>query len=416
MSARAWVGHAALAALAVLAVLIAAAGPEAVPAAGRGSDPGWVRGIFGDGLGTDGEALIWLERAALVAYAAVLVCARAISARVIGGAIAALVALFTLAPPLLSLDVFSYASYARLDVLHGHNPYEVAPSAVPGDEALAYVEDWRHSVSVYGPLFTLITWPLAHLGLAGAVWSLKALAGVAVVATASVTALLAALRGVDPRFAASLVALNPLVLVHVVGGAHNDAVMAALMAFSIAAVLLAREAIGGAGLVAATAIKAPTLLAVPFAALGSERPRRLVAGLVAGTVALVAVGLLAFGGAIDEAAKVIGQNQGLTSRASVPGTVSRELGLDLDAVKGVCLAALAVVLAALLLWTARGGDWIRAVGWAFLSLLLATSYLTPWYAIWALPAAAIARDRALAVGTVIVSAYLLRFQVAGLGG
>ena len=65
---RSWAGLAALAILGALSVAVAAAGPEIVPAAGRGpdgSDPGWLLGLFGEGTGIDGESVIWLERAML---------------------------------------------------------------------------------------------------------------------------------------------------------------------------------------------------------------------------------------------------------------------------------------------------------------------------------------------------------------
>ena len=395
---------------------MAAAGPEVVPASGRGGDPGWLDGVYGGGLGIDGGAYIQLERAALLAYALLLLCARALPGRLIAGAILAGIAAFVAAPPLLSLDVFSYVSYARLDALHGLNPYESPPSAVPGDEALAFVEDWREAVSVYGPLFTIATEPLGQLSLAAAVWSLKLVAGLSVLAIAWVVARLAALRGIDPGFAAALVALNPLVLVHVVGGAHNDGLMVALMIGSVAAVLAGRQLWGGIGQVAAVAVKASALLVAPFALAGADRRPRLAAGITLGAALIVGLGLLAYGSSADEAAKVVGQNQGLTSRASLPGTVSRELGLDPDAVRVASLTLFAAVLSGLLAWTVRGADWVRAAGWGMLGLLLATSYLTPWYVLWALPFAAIARDRALAVGVVAVSAFLLRYQVPGLGG
>jgi len=416
VSVRAWAGACALAALALLSVPLAAAGPEVVPAAGRGGDPDWVLGPFGDGLGIDGDAYIHLERVALALYAALLLFVRALPARLVWTAVAVLVGLFAAAPPLLSLDVFSYVSYARLEALYGLNPYEHAPAAVPGDEALAFVEDWSDSVSVYGPLFTSLTLPLGELSVGAAVWSLKAAAGAAVLLIAWVVARLAALRGVDPRFAVTLVALNPLVLVHVVGGAHNDALMAALMTLSVAGVVLARPLLGGIGIVAASTVKASALLVAPFALLGGDRPRRLTAGLLLGTALLVGLGLAAFGGSVGEAAKVIGQNQGLTSRASLPGTLSRELGLDLDLARVGCLALYGVALGWLLVWTLRGADWVRAVGWGALGLLVATSYLTPWYVIWALPHAAVSRDRLQAAAAVAVSAFLLREQVPGLGG
>jgi len=418
-SARAYrraLGIAALAALGALGAAIAAAGPEVAPAAGRGEDPGWVLGPFGDGVGIDGGAVIHLERAALVAYVVVLACARALPAKLLWSVIAGLAVMFVLAPPLLSLDVFSYVSYARLEGVHGINPYEAGPAAAPGDESLPFIEDWREKVSVYGPLFTLLTLPLSGLGVAAAVWTLKALAGAAVLAIAWILYRLAPLRGVDPRFAAAFVPLNPLVLVHVVGGAHNDAVMAALMTAAVAAIVLARPVLGGLGVAAAAAAKASAALLAPFALIGAERRGRFALGLALGSIAIGGVGLAVFGTSIDEALKVGGQSQSVATRASLPVTISDEIGLDLDFVRTASIALWVGALAGLLVWTVRGGDWVRAVGWASVGLLAATSYLTPWYAIWALPHVALARDRVLVVVSVLLSAFLLRQQVPGLGG
>ena len=80
---------------------------------------------------------------------------------------------------------------------------------------------------------------------------------------AALVARLAAWRGVDPLRAAAFVALNPLVLVHVVGGAHNDGLTMLLAMLGVAAVLARREASGGAALVAAAAIKASAALRRP---------------------------------------------------------------------------------------------------------------------------------------------------------
>ena len=110
-----------------------------------------------------------------------------------------LVGAFALAPPLLSLDVFSYVSYARLEAVHGLNPYEYPPAAVPSDPAVPFVADFRGQVSVYGPLFTLATLPLGLVGVAGAVWSLKAIAAASVLATALIASRVAASRGSTRR-------------------------------------------------------------------------------------------------------------------------------------------------------------------------------------------------------------------------
>ena len=124
-------------------------------------------GIFGEGLEIGRGAYLGLERSRSSSTWC-RACAAAIPVRLLRGAIVALIAAFTLAPPLLSLDVFSYISYARLEVLHGLNPYDHVPLDAPGDEALAFIERWRDVSSAYGPVFTLGSLPLGELGVGGA--------------------------------------------------------------------------------------------------------------------------------------------------------------------------------------------------------------------------------------------------------
>ncbi|HEY2334635.1 MAG TPA: polyprenol phosphomannose-dependent alpha 1,6 mannosyltransferase MptB, partial [Solirubrobacterales bacterium] len=191
--------------------------------------------------------------------------------RIVWSAIAVLVVAFACLPPLLSHDVYSYVDYARLGALHSIDPYLRGPAAAPGDPAFAHVT-WPHTTSAYGPLFTLATYPLAWLPIGVAVYVLKAISAAAVFALAALVARLAPARGIDPLRAAAFVALNPLVLVHVVGGPHNDALAVLLTMLGVAGVLKAREASAGAALVAASAIKASALIAAPFAFLGVARP------------------------------------------------------------------------------------------------------------------------------------------------
>jgi alpha-1,6-mannosyltransferase len=192
--------------------------------------------------------------------------------------------------------------------------------------------------------------------------------------------------------------------------------MAALMVVAIAGIVLGRQLSGGATLVAAAAVKASALVVAPFALVGADRRGRILAGMGLAAAVLGAAGLAVFGSSVGEAAKVIGQNQDIATRISLPGSISRDLGVDLDAVRAVCIGLFAAAMAGLLIWTARGADWVRAAGWGTVGLLLATSYLTPWYLIWALPHAAVSRDRMLVAATVVISAFLLRHQVPGLGG
>ncbi|HSS33817.1 MAG TPA: polyprenol phosphomannose-dependent alpha 1,6 mannosyltransferase MptB [Solirubrobacterales bacterium] len=351
--------------------------------------------------------------------------------RLVWTAIVVLVAAFALAPVLLSHDVFSYVDYARLGVVHGLDPYVHAPDAVPTDPVYADVT-WTEATSAYGPLFTLATYPLAWLPVGLAVAALKAVAALSVLALAALVARLAAWRGVDPLRAAAFVALNPLVLVHVVGGAHNDGLMMLLAMLAVAAVLAAREASAGAALVAAVAIKAAALFLAPFAVLATASPRRvrtfdryagesanarwrplglLAAGALVAALAIGIAAYFAFGWDWLHAFGLAGENQSRTSHLSIPTTVARLFNSDEEPFRAVALAFYAAALAWLLIWTWRGGDWIRAAGWAAFGLLLATSWLLPWYLIWALPLAAISRDRLLQLLVLTLTAYQLGARI-----
>jgi hypothetical protein len=377
--------------------------------------------------------------AGFLAYLGVLVAAPTLGKRVVWALIGVLVAAFALAPVLLSHDVFSYVDYARLGVRHGLDPYVHTPLSEPADPAFARVT-WTETQSAYGPLFTLLTYPLAWLSVGAAVAVLKALAALSVLGLAALTARIAARRGLDPVRAAAFVALNPLVLVHVVGGAHNDGLMMLLTMAAVAALLAGREAAGGAALVGAIAIKSAAAFLAPFAFLGTLRdetravpatsntpPRSTgpflkpslrngpVGGMLAGGLGAIVVLALAswfaFGWDWTHAFGLAGENQSRTSHLSIPITVARLTGLDAGAVRVVALALYAAALLWLLAWTWRGGDWVRASGWAALGLLLATSWLLPWYLVWALPLAAVSRHRPLVLLTLALTAYQLGARI-----
>lgn len=393
-----------LAALALISIPLAAPGTELVPGA-EPDAPRWLLGLFGDGFGISPGAYLGLLYAAVGVWIAATLLAGRLERRVVWGAVAALIALFALAAPLLSLDVFSYISYARLGTEYGLDPYDYAPAAIPGDEAAMRVQDFRDAVSVYGPLFTLITYPLGALGVPAALWLLKGLAALSVGGIAVLTARLAASRGVEPRAAAAFVALNPLVLVHVVGGAHNDALMALLALLAVALVLGSRPLAGGSALVGGIAIKAAAAVVLPFAVAGSRQRGRLIGGLAAAAIVVAAVGLAAFGPSALEALSVAGNNQSTVSRWSVPGTLSRITSIDVDLLRTLAGVAYAAAVLALLRWVLLGGDWVRAAAWATFGLLVATVYMTPWYLIWLLPLAAISRDRILLGATVLLTVF-----------
>ncbi|HEY3435495.1 MAG TPA: glycosyltransferase 87 family protein, partial [Solirubrobacterales bacterium] len=361
--------------------------------------------------------LVW---AGFLAYLGFLAAAPRLDGRLVWGTIVVCVAGFALAPVLLSHDVYSYVDYARLGVRHGLDPYVNPPLAAPQDPAYAEVT-WTETTSAYGPLFTLVTYPLAWLPVGVAVAVLKAVAGLSVLGIAAIVSRLAPARSVDPHRAAAFVALNPLVLVHVVGGAHNDGVTMLLAMLAVAAILNAREFAAGAALTAAIATKAAATFIAPFALIGTtaqsspvpfwgiatRRNRRggarLLLGGLAAAFGIGAAAFLAFGWDWLSGLGLAGENQSRTSYMSIPITTARLTGLDPDAVRLAAGILFAATIAYLLAWTWRGNDWIRAAAWAALALLLATAWLLPWYLIWVLPLAAISRDRPLQLLTLALT-------------
>jgi hypothetical protein len=359
------------------------------------------------------------------AYLGVLVLMPRLDRRLVWATIVVLILLFACLPPLLSHDVYSYIDYARLAVRHGLDPYVHAPDSAPGDLAFPHVT-WTETTSAYGPIFTLATYPLAWLPVEVAVYVLKATSAAAVLAVARLVARLAPARGIDPTRAAAFVALNPLVLVHVVGGPHNDAFAVLLVTLGIAGVLTARETSAGASLAAAIAVKASTAIAAPFALLATlQQPMglktthisalnpagRLLIGAAGTALVVGVVSWVGFGWDWLHAFALAGENQGRTSHMSIPITTARLTGLDPGLVRTAFLALYAILLTYLLVWTYRGGDWLRATAWATTGLLLATAWLLPWYLLWPLPAAALSRDRTVQVLLLGLTAYQLGARI-----
>jgi len=406
--------------------LWAAPGSNVVLATAGGS-PDWLLGpfrAFGGGF-ADGPlggplfyAGLWV---ALALYCAVLATAGALSRRAVAAGIGAAVALFALAPPLLSQDAFSYIAYARLDVVHGLDPYTHSPSDIPHDPVYPFAGS-KDFTSVYGPLFTVATFPLAETSVPFAFWALKAIAALATLGVVALVWWCAQRLGRDPRAPAAAVGLNPLVLVHVVGGAHNDALTVLLWMAGVAALVAARpprEAAAGAWTAAATAVKASAGLVALFMLTGARRRWALVAGGAAGAAGVMLVSVGAFGGDAIESLGVLSDNQDRTSRWSMPqrtadalaGITGGSAGAIVEYTRAVFGVLFVAVLGLLLraAWRRRAdvAGWLVPAGWATLALLVASAWLVPWYAIWLMPLAALGADRRLLGASIAFSAYMM---------
>ena len=138
------------------------------------------------------------------------------------------------APPLFSLDGWAYAAQGMLWHL-GISPYEHGPGVLQGPVVEAVDPRWLFTPTPYGPV-PVVLGALAA-GLTGNPWILVvahrafALSGLALLAWA--VPRLASWTGVNPALASALVLASPLVLVHGVGGLHNDLLMVGLMAAAL---------------------------------------------------------------------------------------------------------------------------------------------------------------------------------------
>ena len=71
-----------------------------------------------------------------------------------------------LGPPINGADVYNYLGYARLQALHGLNPYAHSLLAAPRDQLFAWTT-WHQLSDPYGPGFTLVVAPLGHASIQG---------------------------------------------------------------------------------------------------------------------------------------------------------------------------------------------------------------------------------------------------------
>jgi alpha-1,6-mannosyltransferase len=404
--------------LAALALAATAAGHRSrlVPAA-RTSFPDWLSGpLHPLGLGTSAASRDVLLVTISIFYVCVLICVDALSSRRVVVAIVLAHVAFLLGPPLLSADVFGYVDYARLGVLHGLDPYTHAAAAAPHDAVYRFI-GWQHARSPYGPLFTLLSYALVPLGVAGMIWAFKAIAVLASLATTYLIWRCAPLRGRPRLAAAAFFGLNPVVLVFVVGGAHNDALLMLIVAAGVALALRQRTAAGAATSALAIGLKASAGLMTPFLVLAARERVRALAAAVATIAALIAVALLGFGSHAADFLDALRGQQQLVATHSVPAEISSWLGLGAPdpALRTAFVAAFAVAAAYSLWRTWRGADWLTAGGWATFALLISTAWLLPWYGVWLLLPAALSTDRRLRIAALALTVYLVatRLPLAG---
>jgi hypothetical protein len=288
----------------------------------------------------------------------------------------------------------------------GRDPYAEGPDALPGPFVDAVDPVWRGAPAPYGPVWLELAGLAVRLTGGELVAALLVLRGLAALGLAlTAWALLRLAR--DPARALWLGIANPLVLLHLLAGGHNDALMVGLL---VAGLAVARGASGRAALVVAGVlvtlaglVKLPALLGLahlPLLVGATRRDRARAAAVVAGTAAVTALAVtaatgLGWGwlGALDAGRARLSLSSPLTGLGTAVGA--------LDAVLAAGLAAAGLLAA--LLWVAasrpgsaadvggarrepgaalRRGEPVQALGLTLLVGALLLPVVQPWYPLW----------------------------------
>jgi uncharacterized membrane protein len=274
--------------------------------------------------------------------------------------------------------------------------------------------------TVYGPVFTALSYALAPLSIPASVFAYKAIAAVSSLAIVALVWNGARLRGVDQTRAVALVGLNPLIVVYGVGGGHNDLLMLAPMVAGIVLLLQRRGRLGGASFVLGAAVKVTAGLMLPFALadargrMAEARRRDILIGAGMTAALLAVLAFVMFGTGPLHLPATIERVQSKGNWQSIPGFIGARLGFNSIGQPAALVlgAGFAIATCWLLRRVWRGElDWIAAGGWAAVALLVTAASLLPWYIAWLMPLAALGRDRRLWQVSIVLTIVIGCFQL-----
>jgi alpha-1,6-mannosyltransferase len=313
--------------------------------------------------------------------------------------------------PLFSRDTYSYLAQGAL-LRDGFDPYAVGPIDNPNALLDNVSPIWTITTAPYGPAFImiakLITMLVGNHVIAGTMLlRLCMLPGFVLLIWA--TPRIARHIGANAPIALWICALNPLVIIHLMGGVHNEMLMVGLMTAGIALTLNSRHIAGIALIAVGVAVKATAGIALPFMVWvwmrhmcerRGYRPLRAFAA-AAGTSVLIFVAVFAvLSGvagvgvgwltALAGSVKIINWLSLPTAAANlihaVGGlffSVSFYAVLQVTRVVGIAIVAVALPL---LWWRFRHDDREALTGtaWAMLVVVLFAPAALPWYYSWPL--------------------------------
>jgi alpha-1,6-mannosyltransferase len=339
-----------------------------------------------------------------------------------------------LAVPVYSRDVYAYLAQGAL-LRDGFDPYSDGPATNPGPLLDSMAQVWATTTAPYGPLFMTVTRSVTELTGDNPITGVLAMRAVMlpgwILAIWAVPRLASALSR-DPRIALWLAVLNPMLLIHLVGGPHVEMLMAGMLVAGVLLVVLRRHVWGVVVIALAIAVKITAGIAMPFVLWiwwSHARERgRVGTGAVAGMLAaIVGISLAVFGVFTVVVGHGLGWIAGLgyadriINWLTLPTAIAHLITLVAAPLVAIPLPDVlaparfvgALVLAVTLVvvwWRSRAGVTSAVVGIAvaMAAVLFLEPSTLPWYYSWALVVAGAAvigrRGLALIAGA---SVYLL---------
>ncbi len=332
--------------------------------------------------------------------------------------------------PLFSRDAYSYAAQGEM-VSHHMNPYLYGPFELGNNAYTAPVDPlWGNAPAPYGPMFLQLDGFFARITFhneLATIILLRLLALVGVLLIAACVPRLAKLYHRDGAELFTLMVLNPVTIFHLIGGAHNDALMLGLLVAGLTMAKEKRPIVGILLCALATAVKAPAALGILYIGwswLGTgvavkDRVRPVV---TAGLIGLGVLGAFSF---------VSGLGWGWISILGTPGVVRSwaspttglaflvtglahlvHVNVGVGGVLSVCRFLGMVGAGVSAVWLLLNSDRIgtlKALGTTLLLFVLLGPVVQPWYLSWGLillAPVALGQLRSLVIGLSMVTAFI----------
>ena len=195
-----------------------------------------------------------------------------------------------LAAPLASRDVYSYLMQGAM-MRDGFDPYTEGAAVNPGPFLLEVSHDWRNTTTPYGPLHLWLAEGITRLVGDNVAWGIIAYKAVSVAGFALIAwtvPRIATHVGGNPTLALWFGVANPVMLLHLVGGMHNESVLVGLVSLGLLCALRRRFLVGIGLIAVATALKATAFIAMPFVLWIYLRPATKVRDFLLGGLLIVA--------------------------------------------------------------------------------------------------------------------------------